>query len=122
MPPPALRAVKRSFCRPKHWLTMLQEISAIDSSSSRDLECANDLGNLPIVSIKAQSFFLPSWWTVLLPLKQTNQLREQMHEALMKLSTRCIQLPADQSGHFVWVDQPEKIIQAVQLLLQELER
>jgi len=29
----ALNAVKRSFCRPKHWLTMTQEILSLDTSA-----------------------------------------------------------------------------------------
>ena len=41
-----------------------------------------------------------------------------MHDELAKLSTNHTQIKAAQSGHFVWVDQPEIIVRAVQALLQ----
>lgn len=112
----SLHAVKRSFCRPKHWLTMTQEILNL-GKSGRQLHCANDLKDLPIVSIKAQSFFKPSLLTALMPLKAANQLRDRIHHDLGQLSTHCIPLNAEKSGHFVWIDQPDVIINAVQLLL-----
>jgi hypothetical protein len=42
-----------------------------------------------------------------------------MHEALLDLSPHAIQLQASKSGHFVWVDEPEVIVQAVQIVLNE---
>ena len=33
----------------------------------------------------------------------------------------CLQIPADQSGHFVWVDQPDVIIDAVKLILNKVD-
>ena len=43
---------------------------------------------------------------------------DRMHTQLANLSTNCIQLHADNSGHFVWVDQPNVMIKAVQILLE----
>lgn len=116
--PSALNAVKRSFCRPKHWLTMAQEIWGLDASG-RQVQCANHLHALPIVSIKAKSFFLPSPLTFLMPLKAANRLRDRMHDAFAKLSTCFTPLHAEKSGHFVWVDQPEVVVKAVKLLLEK---
>jgi pimeloyl-ACP methyl ester carboxylesterase len=111
-----LRPVIRSFSRPKHWLTMAREIARLDSSGQQ-LKAANEFGKLPIVNIKARDFFKPTWLTQWLPLGQVETLRDEMHHQLMALSTRCTQLPASKSSHFVWIDQPEVIVQAVQLLL-----
>ena len=110
------RAVKRSFSRPKHWITMAQEILGLDKSGQQ-MQRADNLGNLPIVTVKAKSFFLPSFFTLLMPLKAANRLRDRMHDELAKLSTHHTQIKADQSGHFVWIDQPEMIVRAVQELL-----
>jgi pimeloyl-ACP methyl ester carboxylesterase len=110
--PTANAQAQRSFCRPKHWWTMTQELWHMDSSG-KALQPASNLGTLPIVSIKAASFFLPSWWTKLMPLGQANQLRDRMHAALVKLSSQTIQLKADRSGHFVWIDQPEVMVEAI---------
>ena len=117
-PPSALRPVLRSFCRPKHWLTMAREIACLDRSGQQLLS-ANKFGDLPIINIKARCFLdLPvlSKWP---PLKSADRLRDDMHKQLMRLSTQCQQLQADKSGHFVWVDQPELIVQAVQNLLNK---
>lgn len=110
--------VKRSFCRPKHWITMTREMLNLDTSAQQMIRMSETF-HFPIVNIKASSFFKSAWWTRLLPLQAANQLRAQMHEELLKLSPHCIQLQASESGHFVWVDQPEVIIQAVQIILNE---
>ena len=95
---------------------MTREIWGLDKSG-RDVSSAEDLGDLPIVSIKSKSFFKPGLWTRLVPLKQVDRLRDQMHEELLKLSTRSEQLPANNSSHFVWIDEPELIINAVKKII-----
>lgn len=117
VPPDALYALKRSFCRPKHWITMTREIWNIDASG-RQLRAANNLGNLPIITIKASSFFLPALWTLFLPIRSINRLRDQIHEELLKLSSQSELKLASRSGHFVWIDQPDVIIDAAKIVLQ----
>ena len=117
LPRPTLQPVVRSFCRPKHWFTMAREIIQLDRCGQQ-LKVANQFGDLPIVNVKARYFFTPNWLMRWLPLGSIEQLRSQMHDDLMKLSSQCTQLPADRSSHFVWIDQPEVIVQAVQLLLE----
>jgi pimeloyl-ACP methyl ester carboxylesterase len=117
--PDGLTAVKRSFCRPKHWITMTRELWNLDQSGRQMLtaESLGDLlGDLPIVSIKSASFFQPAWWTRLIPLGTANGLRDRMHEKLSALSKDCIQLDAQNSGHFVWTDEPEIMAQAIEHL------
>lgn len=116
LPTSQLRPIARSFSRPKHWLTMAREIAALDKSG-KQLEVASDLGALHVVNIRARCFFRQDWRTRWLPLKAVEGVRSQMHKDLMTLSTRCTQLPANNSSHFVWIDQPEVIVQAVELLL-----
>ena len=91
---------------------MAREIWGL-AESGRDVSIAKDLGDLPIVSIKSKSFFKPGLWTRLVPLKQIDRLRDQMHMELLQLSTRSRQVHASGSGHFVWIDEPEIIINAV---------
>jgi pimeloyl-ACP methyl ester carboxylesterase len=115
-PPNALYPVQRSFCRPKHWVTMAQEMLNLNTSSHQ-VRIANQFGTMPIVSIKSASFFKPAFWTPFIPLKQANQVREQMHAELCHLSTHCQPVGATQSSHFVWVDQPDVIVNAVKTIL-----
>ena len=119
-PQHSLNSIKRSFCRAKHWITMTQEILTLEISAHQ-VSKANQFGNLPIVSIKAGSFFKPSIWTFALPLKAANQLREKMHVELLKLSSDCIQLQAPKSDHFIWVDSPEIILNAIEIILNKVD-
>ncbi len=120
VPPQALVWVKRSFLRSKHWLTMSREMLNL-SKSAQQVRVAQDLGSVPIVSIKANSFFKPSLWTFFIPLKSANRLREKMHQGLARLSTNYQQIEAPHSGHFVWLDQPSVMLEAVKMLLDQLE-
>jgi pimeloyl-ACP methyl ester carboxylesterase len=114
----ALRAVKRSFCRSHHWITMSREMLNLDQSA-RQVRETTHLGGTAIASIKASSFFKPSLWTRFIPLRGANRLRDQMHIELCNLSTRCSQWHADRSGHFVWVDQPDVIMDAVKWVIDQ---
>lgn len=118
-PQNVLNSVKRSFCRSRHWITMSREILNLDESS-RQASIANYFGSLPIVSIKAETFFKPSLWTFILPLKAANRLREQMHAELLQLSTDCTQIHAKRSSHFVWIDRPDIILTAIEIVLSKL--
>jgi pimeloyl-ACP methyl ester carboxylesterase len=120
-PKPDLDAIKRSFFRPQHWITMSQEILSLNSSANQ-VSIANDFGAMPIVNIKSSSFFKPSFLTRFIPLAKINQLRAEMHLELMKLSTDCTQLQAESSDHFVWIDRPDLIIAATKLVLDKVSR
>ncbi|MDY6781434.1 MAG: alpha/beta hydrolase [Cyanobacteriota bacterium] len=119
IPPVSLDAVKRSFCRSKHWITMSREMLNLENSARQMSEAAYQFEGMPIVNVKADSFFKPSFWTFLIPLGGANRLRDEMHVELSKLSTNCTQLKAERSGHFVWVDEPDVIIEAVKLILDK---
>ena len=98
---------------------MSRELMNLDESA-RQVSIANHFGKLPIISIKASSFFKPSFWTIFIPLKGANQLREKMHLELCNLSTDFIQVEASESGHFVWVDQPDVLVNAVRTILDKI--
>ncbi|MGQ4647012.1 alpha/beta fold hydrolase [Lyngbya aestuarii] len=117
----SLNSVKYSFYRSKHWITMSREMLNLNKSA-RQVSIANQLGSMPIVSIKASSFFKPSIWTFFIPLRGANQLREKMHRELRNLSTNFLELQANNSGHFVWIDQPNLIVDAVSILLEKNQR
>ncbi|OLP15789.1 alpha/beta hydrolase [Leptolyngbya sp. 'hensonii'] len=116
----SLNGVKRSFCRAKHWITMSREMINLDKSACQ-VSVAKHFGTVPIASIKANSFFKPSFWTIFIPLKDANKLREKMHLDLCNLSTNCLQVEAGESGHFVWIDQPDVIVDAVKTVLNKID-
>jgi pimeloyl-ACP methyl ester carboxylesterase len=115
------RYVKRSFYRANHWLTMGREMWNLDASG-RQLTVANNLGDLPIVSIKSQTFLRPLFGVKLLSLPAADRVRERIHLALLKLSVNTTQVRADRSSHFVWIDEPEQIAAAVATLVAKIDR
>jgi pimeloyl-ACP methyl ester carboxylesterase len=116
--PIRLKQVKRSFYRASHWLTMAREMSSLNASG-KQLRVANDLGDLPVINIKAATFLripLPAiFWSWL--MNPADRARDQIHLALAKVSTDSQQLLAPQSSHFVWVDQPEIMVEAVEKMI-----
>ncbi len=119
--PEILERVKNSFYRPKHWLTMARELWNLEKSASQ-VKVANYFREIPVISIKAKSFFKRSPWNFYLPLNQVDQFREKMHADLLKLSEDVIQLPASRSSHFVWIDEPQVIIAAIEQLMGDLSK
>jgi pimeloyl-ACP methyl ester carboxylesterase len=112
--------VKRSFYSANHWLTMGREMWNLDASG-RQLKVANNLGDLPIVSIKSQTFLRPLFGIKLLSFSTADRVRERIHLALLKLSSNTTQILAERSSHFVWIDEPEKIVAAVATLADSID-
>ena len=108
--------VKRSFYHHNHWITMARELINLDRSGHQ-LKIANNFNDLPIISIKSRSFFKPSIFTRLLPLKTIDKLRDKIHHNLSSLSSKYTEVPAKNSSHFVWIDEPEIIVKAIKTML-----
>ncbi|MBE9070013.1 alpha/beta hydrolase [Leptolyngbya cf. ectocarpi LEGE 11479] len=115
-----LAPVLRSFVRPKHWFTMAREMFSLNTSHDQ-LSQVESLGSLPVINIKASHFFTPTPLLKPLPLEATDELWTKMHRALMRLSTQSLSLPA-QGSHFVWVDQPEAMLEAIDRMLLKCSR
>jgi hypothetical protein len=117
--PNRLKQVKRSFYSASHWLTMSREIASLDNSA-RQLKVANDLGDLPVINIKAATFLripLPKiFWGWL--MNPADRVRDQIHLDLAKVSTNSQQLLAQQSSHFVWIDRPDVMVAAVEKMIE----
>ena len=109
--------VKRSFYHYSHWLTMARELINLNRSS-RQLKVASNF-TVPIISIKSQTFFQPSIFTLLLPRKAIDRLRDRMHYCLGSLSANFESIAATNSSHFVWIDEPEIMLEAVKQLLNQ---
>ncbi len=114
--PLSLRYVKTSFYSHQHWMTMGREMWNLDRSG-RQLQVANNLQNLPIVSIKSQTFLRPLWGIKALSLGDADRVRDRIHLDLLKLSSNYQQVSANNSSHFVWIDEPELIVGAVAAML-----
>lgn len=119
-PLPTLSIVKRSFYRPQHWLTMWREMWNLETSA-RQVSQAHNLGDIPLVSIKASTFLNFGVGNFSTRIKSADNLREKMHEQLLKLSNNSQQIIAKKSSHFVWIDEPEIIKQAIQEIINQVK-
>ena len=115
-----LAPVLRSFVRPKHWFTMAREMFSLQTSNEQ-LSKIEHLGSLPVINIKASHFFTPSPLRKPLPLETADDLWRKMHHKLMRLSTQSLSLPA-QSSHFVWLAQPDAMLEAIDRMLLKCSR
>jgi pimeloyl-ACP methyl ester carboxylesterase len=113
--------VKKSFYSARHWLTMGREMWGLDASG-RQLKAADNLGDLPIISIKSQTFLRPLLGIKFLSLATAERVRDRIHRDLLKLSSDTRQISAARSSHFVWIDEPEIIVNAVASLCAQLKR
>ncbi len=121
--PVRLRQVKRSFYRASHWLTMAREMIGLDASG-RQLRVANELGDLPVVNIKAGTFLKlpgsPRLWNWL--IGEADRIRDGIHIALAKVADDSQRFSAVESSHFVWVDQPEVMVAAVEQVIDRINQ
>ncbi len=65
---------------------MRRELWNLDRSG-REVQWAQNLGDLPILSIKAGTFLKRSPWMFYMPIQAADTLRETMHGELLGLST-----------------------------------
>jgi pimeloyl-ACP methyl ester carboxylesterase len=117
-----LRQVQRSFYRSSHWLTMAREMMGLDASG-KQLRVANELGQLPVVNIKAGTFLKlpgsPKLWNWL--IGEADRVRDKIHLDLAAVADNTQQFPAIESSHFVWVDQPKIMVEAVKNVIDRLK-
>ena len=96
---------------------MTRELWNLRRSGSQLLE-AEHLGHLPVASIQADTFLHPSIWNSFLPIRSANELHDRIHPRLARLSTRVKIFGAPGSDHFVWVERPDVMLEAVKHVLE----
>ncbi|MEM9807455.1 MAG: alpha/beta hydrolase, partial [Cyanobacteria bacterium P01_D01_bin.56] len=116
-----LAPVLRSFVRPKHWFTMAREMFSLNTSNEQ-LNSVGNLGSLPVINIKANHFFKPSPLLKPLPLETADNIWTRMHHELMRLSPQSLSLPTQSSSHFVWIDEPDAMLEAIDRMLLKCSR
>ena len=110
---PTLFDTYKSFCyRPDYWATASSELANI-KKSFEGLQSVTSLGNLPLIVLSQGS-------------KDSKMSDERFQKwaslqlDLTKLSSNRQRIIAENSGHFVQLDQPELVISAVQRLIESV--
>lgn len=103
----------KSFCyRPHYWATASNELANIQKGFE-EVQSVTSLGSLPLIVLSQGSK----------ESKMSDERRQQwasLQLDLTKLSSNSQRIIAENSGHFVQLDQPELVVSAVQQLLESV--
>ena len=114
-----LMRLKISFYSAKHWEAMFREVKDI-TISSEQIKNTGCLNNMPLTIVSVKHFLRRSLLTFFLPLKQVDEAWTKMQPELLKLSSNSKEIVAENSGHFVGIDQPEVMIKAINELIEQV--
>lgn len=114
---PALRAAE---CDWRNARENLEEMKAFKDSAA-ETAATGSLGNIPLIVLshdpeKPSSELAPDL------AKPTNEAWEKMQEELAHLSTRGTQMIAKNSAHYIQLDRPDVVIDAVRTVVQQVRQ
>jgi pimeloyl-ACP methyl ester carboxylesterase len=106
LPPVARRPLRHFWAQAKFYESLRSHIESIGISAAETLAAAaGGYGSLPLVTISSTD---------------PGEYRLRQQEALARLSTRGRHVVATNSGHWIPLDQPAVVIEAIESLLAEL--
>jgi pimeloyl-ACP methyl ester carboxylesterase len=104
LPPDARRPLRYFWTQPKFFEALGSQIDSICASAAEVLrEAPGPFGDLPLVTISSTD-----------PPERTRQRQE----ALVRLSTRGSHVVASNSGHWIPLDQPDVVVDAIKDVLR----
>jgi pimeloyl-ACP methyl ester carboxylesterase len=113
LPGPMSIAARRHFCRARTIRTTLHELDAL-AVSQRQVAAAGDLGDLPVVILTSSLTLHPDRD---LPrevsITEMRQAWRVLQTELLRLSSKSRQVTVDQSGHYIAIERPQAVIQAI---------
>jgi len=105
--PAALRPVIRAhWCRPHYFRAVASQIEALPESAAQ-VAATGDYGSIPLVVLSASN-------------PAPDRVAEQ--EVVARLSTRGSHRVAEQSGHWIQLDQPQLVIDVVREIVEAARR
>lgn len=110
--------IRAAECNFHSALESVEELKAF-SKSAMQTEATGSLGNLPLAVLSSD----PSMPRPELPedlVKPTVDAWQQMQEELAHLSTRSVRVVAKNSGHYIQINRPDVVIEAVRNMVEEI--
>lgn len=105
--PEDLKTIVRTFwLRPKFFDALASQVESLPESA-RQVATTGDLGNLPLIVLTAGN---------------STPARAEAQEDLAKLSARGRQVVVPESGHWIQLDQPERVVDAIRAVVEEARR
>jgi pimeloyl-ACP methyl ester carboxylesterase len=114
---PAVRAVECNFHSVREGVAELKAIS----ESAAQTAAAGALGDLPLVVLSHD----PNTPQPDLPedlVKPANDAWQQMQDELAHLSTRGRQVTAKSSGHYIQLDRPDLVVEAIRTVMEQAQQ
>ena len=106
LPHPARQPLRQFWAQSKFYDALRSHIETVPLSAAETLDAgAHGYGDLPLVTISSTD---------------PGEYRLRQQEALARLSTRGRHITASNSGHWIPLDQPAIVIEAIEKLLEEL--
>lgn len=122
--PPELQPVARAgYYRTLTYTTMGREFDGYEESSAQVRTATVQLENKPLVVLVAGAYEYPSYCP--LGMEQKQQLKQQWIQRQMelaKLSSRGTLRVAETSGHFIQLDQPELVVEAIREVIETVQQ
>jgi pimeloyl-ACP methyl ester carboxylesterase len=116
--PPDLQAemTALTFYRARHWETAAQELAGMDATRA-ELASVGSLGDLPpiVISGKPDTGRLPA----IFPVQQIIDTSRELQDELAVLSTRSEHIVCDTCGHYIPMENPELVVDAIWKMLDE---
>ncbi len=106
-------------CRSGHWREHLAEHESFDESAE-EVRRAGTLGSIPLVVLShdpEKVFPMPAFSPEL--AKEKDRLWDEMQGELAQLSTDSSRVVAKGSGHYIQVDRPDLVVEAVRKLVEQ---
>lgn len=112
-PGPARAAARRHFCRGRTIATTRRELAAL-ALSERQVAAAKDLGDLPVVVLSSSLTLHPDRD---LPrgvsITEMRRVWRALQAEMLGLSSRSRQVVVEESGHYIALERPQRVIRAI---------
>jgi pimeloyl-ACP methyl ester carboxylesterase len=122
--PPAVQPVVRAgYYRTQSSRTLYKELAVYDESAVQVRAAAGSLGERPLVVLTAGAYEYPLFCQPD-PEQKGHRLRQwtQRHAELANLSTNGTHSVVEKSGHFIHLDQPGSVVDAIRRVINEAGR
>jgi pimeloyl-ACP methyl ester carboxylesterase len=104
LPPEARKPLRQFWTQEQFFAALASQIASISTSAAETLEVAGSYGDLPLVTISSTD---------------PGDYRLRQQDALARLSRRGRHLVASNSGHWIPLDQPQVVIDAIREVLAD---
>jgi pimeloyl-ACP methyl ester carboxylesterase len=104
LPPEARKPLRQFWTQERFFTALASQIASMSTSAAETLEVADSYGDLPLVTISSTD---------------PGDYRLRQQDALARLSHRGRHLVASNSGHWIPLDQPQVVIDAIREVLAD---